>query len=88
MSRKLVFFLLLIFPLTSVLGRVLTYEEAVQIALKESYMIKSFEQQKLEMEYGYRFRKAEFKPRFDAMLFEHFGISCIFECPPCGQCDS
>jgi outer membrane protein len=50
-------------------ARVLTYEDAINIALRQSFTIKSFEQNKLAMESAYQFRKAEFKPRLDAGLY-------------------
>ncbi len=50
-------------------ARVLTYEDAINIALKESYTIKSFEQNKEAMEWAYKFSKAEFKPRLDIGVF-------------------
>jgi outer membrane protein TolC len=50
-------------------ARVLTYEDAINIALKESYTIKSFEQNKEAMEWAYTFSKAEFKPRLDIAVY-------------------
>ena len=50
-------------------SRVLTYQDAIGIALKESYTIKSFEQNKEAMEWAYLFRKAAFKPRIDIGAF-------------------
>ncbi|RQW06184.1 TolC family protein, partial [candidate division KSB1 bacterium] len=50
-------------------ARILTYQDAIDIALKESYTIKSFEQNKEAMEWAYFYRKTEFKPRLDVGLF-------------------
>lgn len=50
-------------------GKVLTYQDAINIALKESYTIKSFEQNKEAMEWAYKFSKAEFKPRLDIGVY-------------------
>ncbi|MBN1480725.1 TolC family protein [candidate division KSB1 bacterium] len=52
-----------------VFSRVLTYSDAINIALNQSYTIKSFEQNKLAMESAYQYRKAEFKPRLDAGIY-------------------
>jgi len=60
---------ILILLQTAVHSRVLTYQDAINIALKESYTIKSFEQNKQAMEWAYRFRKTEFKPRVDIGAF-------------------
>ena len=65
---KITILCLLAFP-SFVFSRVLTYENAINIALNQSYTIKSFEQRKLAMESSYQFRKAEFKPRLDAGLY-------------------
>ena len=47
----------------------LTYEDAINIALKRSYTVKSFQETKLAMQYFYNYNKAMFKPRLDFGLF-------------------
>ena len=49
--------------------RVLTYEEAIDIALNKSFTIKSYEAQKEARHYNYLYYKALFKPRIDFNLF-------------------
>ncbi len=49
-------------------GRVLSYDKAIDIALKKSYTIKSFRQSKLAMQYNIQYHRAEFKPRLDATV--------------------
>ncbi|OGC09395.1 hypothetical protein A2V82_14810 [candidate division KSB1 bacterium RBG_16_48_16] len=50
-------------------GRILTYDEAIRIALGRSFTIKSYEYNKQAMEKAYQFRKAMFKPRVDVLLY-------------------
>jgi len=50
-------------------ARVLTYEEAINIALNKSYTAKSFEEAKISMEFMFKYYKAMFKPRMDFSLF-------------------
>jgi outer membrane protein len=49
--------------------KVLTYEEAINIALNESYTIKSYQENQRSMQYSYFYYKAMFKPRLDLNLF-------------------
>ncbi|MDR3267035.1 MAG: TolC family protein [Tannerella sp.] len=49
--------------------RLLTYEQAVGIALNESYTIQSHAEELKAMEYSYLYYKAQFKPRIDLNLF-------------------
>jgi len=49
--------------------RVLTYQDAIYIALSQSYTVKSYSEQKRAMEYFYNYRKAMFKPRLDFNTF-------------------
>jgi len=47
----------------------LTYDEAIAIALGKSYTVKSYSLHKTAMERYYSFRKRDFKPRLDFSLF-------------------
>jgi outer membrane protein len=49
--------------------RILTFDEAVHIALNQSYTVKSYLEQKTAMQQYFNFYKAMFKPRFDAEIF-------------------
>jgi hypothetical protein len=49
--------------------RVLTYEQAVSIALNESYTIRSYAEELKAMEFSYLYYKAQFKPRLDLNVF-------------------
>ena len=69
MKRKYNIILVVFLVCQSISARVLTYQDAIHIALNESYTIKSFEQNKEAMEWAYLFRKAEFKPRIDIGVF-------------------
>ena len=63
---------MLLFSLTNLYSqnvRVLTYEEAISIALKESFTIKSYVNTNLSMQYNYFYNKAMFKPRLDITIF-------------------
>lgn len=64
--RILLFVFLIASPIQ---GRVLTYDEAINIALHKSYTIKSFQQDKLASQFYFNFYRAMFKPRID------FGLS-------------
>ena len=61
---------LLLFPLvlTAQEKHVLTYEDAIDIALKRSFTVKSFNLQKDSYEQYYNYRKAGFKPKIDFNL--------------------
>lgn len=48
---------------------ILTCEEAINIALKESYTIKSHSENKNAMQSYFMYHKAQFKPRFDLNIF-------------------
>ena len=50
-------------------ARILTFDEAVHIALNQSYTVKSYLEQKTAMQQYFNFYKAMFKPRFDAEVF-------------------
>lgn len=47
----------------------ITFDDAVRIALKESYTIKSFNSSQQAMQYFFSFYKATFKPRLDFNLY-------------------
>ena len=49
--------------------RVLTYDEAINIALKESYTVKSYQEKKMAMQQFFNYYKAMFKPRLDFSIF-------------------
>jgi outer membrane protein TolC len=49
--------------------RVLTYEQAISIALNESYTIRSYAEELKAMEFSYLYYKAQFKPRLDLNVF-------------------
>ena len=50
-------------------NRILTYEEAILIALNQSYTVKSHLENKIAMQQYFNFYKAQFKPRIDGSLF-------------------
>ena len=47
----------------------LTHEQAIRIALDESFTIKSYKKEREAMEYQFDFHKAQFKPRLDFNIF-------------------
>ena len=49
--------------------RILTYDEAINIALRESYTVKSYQEKKLAMQQFFNYYKAMFKPRIDFSIF-------------------
>jgi len=49
--------------------RFLTYDEAIKIALKESYTVKSYQEKKMAMQQYFSYYKAMFKPRIDFSIF-------------------
>lgn len=49
--------------------RVLTYQDAIYIALNQSHTVKVYSEQKRAMEHFYNYRKAMFKPRLDFQTF-------------------
>lgn len=49
--------------------RILTFDEAVHIALNQSYTVKSYLEKKTAMQQYFNYYKAMFKPRFDAEIF-------------------
>ncbi|MBN2414253.1 TolC family protein [bacterium] len=49
--------------------RVLSFEEAVDIALNQSYTVKSYLEEKNAMQFYFNYYKAMFKPRMDLSLF-------------------
>ncbi len=65
-------FSVLIFNSFSVLGqqvKILTYEDAINIALRESYTVKSYQERKTAMQQSFNYYKAMFKPRIDFSIF-------------------
>lgn len=50
-------------------ARVLTYEDAINIALTRSFTIKSYQARKEARQYNYQYYKALFKPRVDFNMF-------------------
>lgn len=50
-------------------ARILTYDEAINIALNQSYTVKSYLENKIAMQQYFEFTKAEFKPRMDFNMF-------------------
>ena len=49
--------------------RVLTFDEAIDIALGKSYTVKSYLENKISMQQYFNFYKAQFKPRMDLSIF-------------------
>lgn len=49
--------------------RILTYDEAINIALNKSYTVKSYFENKITMQQYFNYFKAEFKPRLDWSVF-------------------
>ncbi len=49
--------------------RVLTFEEAINIALNRSYTVKSYQERKTAMQQSFNYYQAEFKPRLDVDIF-------------------
>lgn len=47
----------------------LTYEDAINIALKKSYTIKSYLENKIAMQQFFNYYRAQFKPRMDVNIF-------------------
>ncbi len=47
----------------------LTYEDAINIALKKSYTIKSYLENKIAMQQYFNYNRAQFKPRMDFSIF-------------------
>lgn len=47
----------------------LTLERAIEIALGESYTVRSYQERKQAMEHDYRYYQAQFDPRLDLTLF-------------------
>lgn len=77
MMRKVRRFILLILPGMLILSthvqgqetRVLTYQDAIYIALRQSYTVKSYSEQIRALEFYYNYSKAMFKPRLDFETF-------------------
>ena len=65
-SFSLIFCTFLIFGQDTVL---ITFDDAVKIALRESYTIKSFKSNQQSMQHYFSFYKATFKPRLDLDLY-------------------
>jgi len=70
-NRVILIFLLtgLITGLSGQSRRILSYDEAVQIALHRSYTVKSYQEEKNAMQFYFNFYKAMFKPRMDLSVF-------------------
>ena len=73
-TGKLIFFLLIALlsgntMITAQQVRVITYEDAISIALEKSYTVKSFEARNQMMEHSYNYSRAQFKPRIDFKMF-------------------
>jgi outer membrane protein TolC len=49
--------------------RILTFDEAINIALGKSYTVKSYLENKISMQQYFIFYKAQFKPRLDLSIF-------------------
>ena len=49
--------------------RVLTFDEAISIALSRSYTVKSYQERKTAMQQSFNYYQAEFKPRLDINIF-------------------
>jgi len=59
-------------PLSFILAqntKILTYEDAINIALKQSHTVKSYQEQRTAMQHYFNFYKAQFKPRLDFNVF-------------------
>lgn len=70
--NSVIFFLLVTFlikPINIQAKRILSYEEAVQIALNQSYTVKSYQEEKNAMQFYFNFYQAMFKPRMDLSIF-------------------
>lgn len=70
--KLIVILLLLILNTSTILcqiTRILTYEEAIEIALNQSYTIKSHLENKKAMQSSFMYHKAQFKPRIDFNVF-------------------
>lgn len=59
----------------------ITYDDAIKIALKESYTIKSFNANQQAMQYYFSFYKATFKPRIDLNLYAPSWIESVSSIP-------
>ena len=70
MHKIFTLFLILLYPAVySQETRILSYNEAIGIALKESFTIRSFSENLRSMQFSYMYNKAMFKPRLDLLLF-------------------
>jgi len=73
MSKHKIFWILPMLLLSQTLfaqpSRTLTYNEAIHIALGQSYTVKSYMEDKQAMQHYFNFYKAQFKPRIDFSLF-------------------
>ena len=56
-------------PLTAQQPRVLTYEDAITIALEKSYTVKSHQADLKNYQHWYEYRLPQFKPRIDFSMF-------------------
>ncbi|MFC1732580.1 TolC family protein [candidate division KSB1 bacterium] len=56
-------------PLIAQNARVIGYDEAIRIALGQSFTIKSYLEKQRAMEQSYNYNKAQFKPRIDISAF-------------------
>ena len=70
--KKIFLLVVLLFQIFIVSGQdtlLINFDEAVKIALNESYTINSFHSNQQAMQYYFSFYKATFKPRLDMYLF-------------------
>ncbi len=70
MARKILYlFVILLYTAQTKAQLILSYEQAIDIALYKSYTIKSHAENLKAMEYSYLYYKAQFKPRLDFDIF-------------------
>jgi len=69
MSITLLMLVIAVKPVNCQDKRLLSYEEAVQIALNQSFTVKSYEEDKNATQFYFNYYKAMFKPRMDLSLF-------------------
>lgn len=67
--KKILFVLFVLYTMQLNGQHILTYEQAIEIALHESYTIKSYAEDLKAMEFSYLYYKAQFKPRLDLEIF-------------------
>ena len=70
--KKIILVFVLLYYTTIIFGQdtlLITFDKAVEIALKEGYTMKSFNSNLLSMQNSFAYYKATFKPRLDLNLF-------------------